>query len=67
MADLVNLRAVRKARARAEAAAVAAGNRALHGRTRAERDRAAEEAARHGRRLDGHRLGGSPDEPDRGG
>ncbi|MDG5488292.1 DUF4169 family protein [Sphingomonas sp. FW199] len=52
MGDVVNLRAARKARARATAEATAAANRALHGRTRAERERDAAEAARRERLLD---------------
>lgn len=45
MADIVNLRTVRKRKAHAERDARAAENRALHGRTKAEkqRDRAVEE------------------------
>ena len=37
MTEVINLRLARKARARVQAAATAAQNRALHGRTRAER------------------------------
>ena len=45
MGEVVNLNRVRKARAKAEAAATAAANRAKHGRTGAEKanDRRAEE------------------------
>lgn len=38
MGEIVNLRREKKRRARAEAEALAAQNRALHGRTKAERD-----------------------------
>lgn len=44
MTEIINLRLVRKARARQEAAATAAENRARFGRTRGERK--ADEAAR---------------------
>ncbi|GAA4481895.1 DUF4169 family protein [Gluconacetobacter asukensis] len=56
MAEIVNLRLARKRKARAEQAAVAATNRALHGRTAAERDRDRQEADRARRTLDGARL-----------
>jgi hypothetical protein len=52
MGDVVNLRAARKAKARASAEATAAANRALHGRTRAERERDAADAKRRERLLD---------------
>jgi phage protein D len=56
MAEIVNLRQVRKARARAAAKAEAAANAALHGRTKGRKaaERAAAEAA--ARHLDGHRI-----------
>ena len=56
MAEIVNLRRARKARARGEKEAQAAANRAKHGRPKAERrrDEAATEMER--RRLDGKRL-----------
>lgn len=55
MADIVNLRQVRKNKARAEKERAAEQNRALHGRSKAEKtgDRlAAERAARF---VEGHR------------
>lgn len=58
MAEVVNLRLARKARARADAAATAAQNRARHGRTRAERAAIAAEAARLARTIDGARIEG---------
>lgn len=60
MGDLLNLNKARKARARAEAAATAAANRAKHGRTGAAKaaDRQAEERRRT--LLDGARLEGEP-------
>ncbi len=56
MADLVNLRQVRKRKARQDKERTAAENRALHGRSKAERerDRMADDKAL--RFLDGHRL-----------
>ncbi|WP_372623460.1 DUF4169 family protein [Falsiroseomonas sp.] len=53
MAEIVNLNRLKKARAKAEAAAQAAANRAKHGRDKAQKanDRAAE--ARRAQLLDG--------------
>lgn len=53
MGDVVNLRAVRKAKARDARAAEAQANRAKFGRTRSEKLRAAQEAHRTARLLDG--------------
>lgn len=55
MSDVINLRAARKAKARAEADAQAAANRATHGRSKAERVRDEAEAARRAVLLDGAR------------
>lgn len=55
MAEVVNLRNVRKAKARDAAAARADTNRAAFGRTRAERDAADAQAERQARTLDGAR------------
>lgn len=55
MADIVNLRTVRKARARVAAAATADANRALHGRTKAQKAADARDADRLARTLDGAR------------
>lgn len=55
MAEIVNLRLARKARARGEAAVKASQNRALHGRTKAERATERAEAERARRLLDGAR------------
>ena len=60
MAEIVNLRRIRKQRAQAEAAATAAQNRALHGRTGAEKALERQERTRATQTLDGHRL---PDPP----
>ena len=53
MAEIVNLNRARKAKARHEAATVAATNRALFGRTKAEKQAAKAEAERQRRELDG--------------
>ena len=57
MAEIVNLRIARKRKARAEQEAHASGQRALHGRSKADkqRDRAAEEKNRSF--VDGHFRG----------
>lgn len=53
MAEIVNLRMVRKARARSEAGQAAAESRARHGRTRAEKARDHVEGERLARTVDG--------------
>lgn len=60
MAEIINLRAARKARTRADAAATADANRAKFGRSKAEKQTDAAEATRREKLLDGARL----DEPD---
>ncbi len=55
MAEVVNLNRYRKARRNAEADKTAAENRVRYGRTKAERDREAQEKARAERELDGSR------------
>lgn len=55
MGDVVNLRLARKAKARDAAQEQAASNRAKFGRTRAEKQRDALDAARAERLLDGAR------------
>lgn len=64
--EIVNLRRVRKQRGRQEADAVAAQNRILFGRPRADRELAARQEERAARHLDGHRLGGDAAERDDG-
>ena len=59
MADILNLRQARKAKARAESDKLAAQNRAVHGQTRAERQKIAADKQQADRRLDNHRR----DEP----
>lgn len=56
MAEIVNLRRVKKARARQQAGTEAAENRARHGRTKAERVAIKAETARQTRTLDGAEL-----------
>ena len=53
MGDIINLRRARKARARETAAQIAAQNRAAFGRTKSEKQAAADDAARRARLLDG--------------
>ena len=55
MADIVNLRSARKARARTETEAKAAANRLLHGQSKAEKRILRDEAARQAAALDGAR------------
>ncbi len=52
MAEIVNLKAARKARDRAERERIAAGNRAKHGRTKAEKSRDATDRAKREAVLD---------------
>ena len=53
---IVNLRAARKARTRAERKTRADSNAALHGRTKAQRAEEAAARERAARTLDGHRI-----------
>ena len=57
-AEILSLRRIRKALARSAADAKAVENRAISGRTRAERRKQAQEAAQGVLKLDGHRLDG---------
>lgn len=56
MAELVNIRTVRKKLAKRRESERAAENRIVHGRTKAERARDEASAARVRRELDGHRI-----------
>ncbi|KQT34882.1 hypothetical protein ASG29_01635 [Sphingomonas sp. Leaf412] len=58
MGDVVNLNRLRKAKARDDKASKAAANRALHGRTKAQRAADAAVEARRAALLDGARLDG---------
>lgn len=53
MAEVINLRQARKAKARGEAKVQAAANRARHGRTKAQREREAMDTARAERQIEG--------------
>ncbi|MGO9422878.1 DUF4169 family protein [Roseiarcus sp.] len=61
MGDLVNLRQARKRREREREASAAAENRAVHGMTRAERQKAEREREKAARSLDSHKLDRSDD------
>lgn len=56
MSSVVNLRMVRKRKARADKEQAASENRALHGRTKAEKERDRLEAERAAGFVEGHRL-----------
>ena len=56
MADVVNLRAARKARERTDCASTAAANRAKHGRTKEQKQADRAEQERRARDLDGARI-----------
>lgn len=58
MGDLVNLRTVRKRKARDEKSATAAENRVLFGRTKSEKALQRAETEKAGARLDGHKRDG---------
>lgn len=53
MGEIVNLRIARKRKARTDAAVQADANRAKHGRSKAQKDADASEAARRDALLDG--------------
>ena len=61
MADIINLRQARKAKARTDKERVAAANRAKFGQTKAEREVRRAEEARVERLLDGSRRDGDVD------
>ncbi len=63
MGEVVNLRGVRKAKARAEAEARAEANRAKFGRSKAAKGAAEQAKAEAKRRLDAHRREPGADEP----
>jgi hypothetical protein len=56
MGDVVNLRRVRKRTTRKDEEALAAENRAVHGRSKGERQRAKEERGRAAQHLNQHRI-----------
>ena len=55
MTKIINLKRVRKQKARGEAEAHAANNRVTHGRTKAEKKRSQAEAEAAAKQLDGHK------------
>ena len=55
MAEIVNLRTIRKRKAREDDAATAEQNRLLFGRTKAEKNKSKAEAELAARRLEGHK------------
>jgi hypothetical protein len=59
MAEIINLKNVRKQKARANKEAQASQNRVLFGRTKAEKQKQEAEKALANRRIDGHKK----DEP----
>lgn len=61
MADILNLRRFRKARQRADEGDEAARNRAIHGRSKTERQLDQASAQKAARLLDGHRRKPTPD------
>jgi hypothetical protein len=61
MAEIVNLRRARKAKARSEREKQAETNRLLHGRTGEEKKREAAERERADRHIDGHRRDSDED------
>jgi hypothetical protein len=63
MAEIINLRRVRKAKARADAEQKAAENRTQFGRSKAERENAKANTALDEQRLDAHKRR-SCDEPE---
>ena len=64
-AEIVNLRRARKARARADAKARAAENRAKFGRPKAERELTHQAKSQVERQLDAHRRESGDDGPDK--
>jgi GAF domain-containing protein len=65
MAEIINLRQVRKAKARAERERDAEANRRLFGRTKSERRLAESESEKAARDLEAHRLDRARDEVDK--
>ena len=55
MSEIINLKHARKAKARAQADAAAANNRAAFGRTKSEKQQAKAEREAAARKLDGHK------------
>jgi hypothetical protein len=64
VAEIINLRQVRKHKARAEAEKTAEQNRIAFGRTKAERKLTEAERDKAARHVDGHKLDRRDDEPE---
>jgi hypothetical protein len=64
MGEVVNLRLIRKRKARHDAATAADQNRTRHGEAGADKKLRKADAESATRRLDGHRLRGKTDDPD---
>jgi hypothetical protein len=62
VAEIINLRRARKAKARDKAQATAAQNRSKHGRSKAERVKSELQARQAHRLLDAHRRSSPEDE-----
>ena len=56
MADIINLRSQRKKKARAQAESVAAQNRVIFGRSKADKQRDQLTQSLNAQKLEGHRL-----------
>ncbi|GAA2816229.1 uncharacterized protein DUF4169 [Aminobacter aminovorans] len=65
MADIVNLRQFKKQKARTEREALADRNRALHGRSKAEKQRDQLTSERADKFVDDHRRERDPEKSDR--
>lgn len=65
MTDIVNLRQFKKQKARSDRETLAEQNRALHGRTKAEKTRDRLSAERAEKFVDGHRRDRAPGKSDR--
>ena len=65
MAEVVNLRQARKQKARADKSRLAEQNRALHGRSKAERERDVKAAQKAESFIEGHRRAPAADADDR--
>jgi hypothetical protein len=61
-AEIINLRRARKAKARVEAQASSAENRAKHGVSKVEREKTKRTKSQERSRLEAHRIGDSDDE-----
>lgn len=63
MADIVNLRQARKAKAKQAKDAKAQANRIHFGRTKAQKELTAAQESQREKTLDGHKMTKAPDEP----